>query len=104
MPQQNVASAARQPNPHNARDPADVEREAAVEGLKQRCRSEFGIQISGQDLQRVAGHKEANTLHKWLKRGDREKGLCEAVDLPTGTFVEQVLRLRPRKHRNHNSV
>lgn len=84
-------------NQHSQKDAAYLERQAAVEDLRQRCRAEYGIEISGQDLRRVAGCTETSTLYKWLKHGERDKRFRSAIDLPTGEFVEQALRLRPKK-------
>lgn len=79
------------------RDSAQCERDAAVEALKERCRTELGIEISGQDVRRVAGYHEACTLYKWLKHGERDKRFRSTIDLPTGEFVKEALRLRPKK-------
>jgi hypothetical protein len=92
-----LASVLTERNRHDPRDPAYLEREAAITALKQRCRTELGIEISGQDLRRVAGYKEASTLYKWLKHGERDKRFRVAIGLPTGEFVEKALRLRPKK-------
>jgi hypothetical protein len=80
-----------------SRDSAQLEREAAAEALKERCRTELGIEISGQDLRRVAGYNEASTLYKWLKHGERDKRFRATIDLPTSKFVEEALRLRPKR-------
>jgi hypothetical protein len=45
------------------------ERKAALEDLMQRCWTQAGIRISGQDLRRVAGYKQPNRLYKCLNRG-----------------------------------
>ena len=68
-----------------------------MEALKQRCRAALGIEITGQDLRRVVGCREASALYKWLHNGSRDKRFRAAIDLPTGEFVEQALRLRPKR-------
>ena len=84
-------------NGHHEKDAACLEREAALGCLKQRCRTEFGIEISGQDPRRVVGCQEASALYKWLKHGSRDKRFSAAIDLPTGEFIAKALRLRPKK-------
>jgi len=84
-------------NPRDQKDAACLEREAALAGLKQRCRAELGVEISGQDLRRVAECRETSALYKWLNHGSRDKRFRAAVDLPTGEFVKEALRLRPKK-------
>jgi hypothetical protein len=79
------------------RDPAYFERLVAVEALKQRCRTERGVETSGQDLRRMAGCREASALYKWLHHGNRDERFRAVIDLPTSEFVEKVLRLRPKK-------
>lgn len=94
-----LASAVTKRNRDDGTDPAQVQREVAVEALKQRCRTELGIEISGQDLRRVVGCREASALYKWLHHGSRDKRFRAAIDLPTGEFVEKALRLRPQQAR-----
>jgi hypothetical protein len=79
------------------KDAACLERKAALASLKRRCRAELGVVISGQDLRRVVGCREASTLYKWLNHGSRDKRFRAATDIPTSEFVEQALRLRPKK-------
>ena len=86
-------------NRHHEKDAASLERQAAVESLKERCRTERGIEISGQDLRRVVGCQEASALYKWLNHGSRNKRFRAAIDLPTSQFVEEALRLRPKEVR-----
>jgi hypothetical protein len=78
-------------DPVAARD----QRKAELEDLKQRCFTESGIRISGQDLRRVARYKQPNTLYKWLNKGALNKRFREAIGLPTTEFVTKALRLRP---------
>lgn len=92
-----LASALTERNRRDPKDAAYLEREAAIEALKQRCRTELGIEITGQDLRRVAGYNEASALYKWLKHGERDKRFRAAIDLPTAEFVKEALRLRPKK-------
>lgn len=82
---------------HHERDAPCLEREAALSCLKQRCRTELGIEISGQDVRRVVGCQEASALYKWLHHGSRDKRFRAAIDLPTGEFIKEALRLRPKK-------
>jgi hypothetical protein len=89
-------------NRHDQENAAYLERQAAFDDLKQRCRTERGIEIAGQDLRRVAGYGEASTLYKWLKQGERDKRFRAAIALPTAEFAEKALRLRPTKRRGHN--
>jgi hypothetical protein len=84
-------------NRADQRDPAYIERRVAVETLKQRCRTEHGVDISGQDLRRVAGCREASELYKWLHHGNRDERFRAVIDLPTNEFVEKALRLSPKK-------
>jgi hypothetical protein len=49
---------ARDGNRRISKDPAYFERKAAMEALKQRCRTERGLEISSQDLCRVAACKD----------------------------------------------
>ena len=84
-------------NRHHENDAACLDRQAALADLKQRCRTELGIEISGQDLRRVVGCREASALYKWLNHGSRDKRFRAAIDLATAEFVEKALRLRPKK-------
>ena len=84
-------------NLHDQKDAACLERQAAFEALKRRCRTECGVDICGQDLRRVVGCREASALYKWLNHGSRDKRFRAVIALPTSEFVEIALRLRPKK-------
>jgi hypothetical protein len=79
------------------RDAPYLERKRVLDDLRNRCWSDAGVRISGQDLRRVAGYNEPNTLYKWLKNGKHGRRFGEAINLPTTEFIQKALPLRPRK-------
>jgi hypothetical protein len=77
------------------------EREAALNDLKRRCDLEAGLRITGQDLRRVAGYKQPNTLYRWLNRGELNERFRNAIALSTQEFIAKALLFRPdRKKRS----
>ena len=76
-------------------DTAYGEPKQVLDDLRQRCWTETGVLISGQDLRRVAGCNEPNTLYKWLKHGKHGERFREVIKLPTTEFIQKALPLRP---------